>query len=386
MPIKNKDILIIYTEAFFSAIHYALTLYIESSFLEGFLSDRYVGLFYAVAFFMSIVVAVRMPWLLSRFGNYRVTLALILFEVISLFGLSVVEERVFVLFLFVFHQIMLVSLSIAINIFLESFSADESTGQTRGVFLTIINVAILTGPLVATLFSKNGNYDILFLVSSLFTIPMFVLIAINFKNYRDPIYNKFLFLKTLVEVARNRAVYRICMSRFLLEFFYSIMIVFTPIYLHKYLGIPISDILGIIMPVALIPFVVFPYILGIIADIKIGEKEMLVLGVVILSIATMSLSFITATTVLVWTVLMLLTRVGASIVESMTETYFFKKVNATDSNLIAFFSNLRPMAFMVGPLAATVFLSVFDMRYIFLALGIFMFLGLRYSLTLKDTR
>ncbi|MEK7614515.1 MAG: MFS transporter [Patescibacteria group bacterium] len=386
MPIKNKAILILYTVAFFSAIHYALTLYIESSFLEGFLSDRYVGLFYAVAFFMSIVVAVRMPWLLSRFGNYRVTLALILFEVISLFGLSVVEERVFVLFLFVFHQIMLVSLSIAINIFLESFSADESTGQTRGVFLTIINVAILTGPLVATLFSKNGNYDILFLVSSLFTIPMFVLIAINFKNYRDPIYNKFLFLKTLVEVARNRAVYRICMSRFLLEFFYSIMIVFTPIYLHKYLGIPISDILGIIMPVALIPFVVFPYILGIIADIKIGEKEMLVLGVVILSIATMSLSFITATTVLVWTVLMLLTRVGASIVESMTETYFFKKVNATDSNLIAFFSNLRPMAFMVGPLAATVFLSVFDMRYIFLALGIFMFLGLRYSLTLKDTR
>lgn len=386
MPDRSTIIRIIYLITFFASLHYALTLYIESSFLGGFIQDKYVGLFYTVASLVSIIAAVRLPQILSIFGNYRTTLTLILLEVLSLFGLSIVENPTFILILFVLHQAMLTSLSIVVNIFLESFSADESTGRTRGVFLTIINAAILAGPFAAAFFFVNGNYSTMFLISSLLTLPMFILVALKFKNYKDPIYNKFLFLKTLIEVLKNRPVRNICESRFLLEFFYSIMIVFTPIYLNKYMGIPMSDILGIIMPVALIPFVVLPYILGIIADLKLGEKELLTAGVIIISISTISLTFMATSSVVFWMTIMLMTRVGASLIESMTETYFFKNVNASDSNLIAFFSYLRPMAFMVGPLFATIFLSMFDIKYIFLALGIFMLYGLRYSLKMKDTR
>ncbi|MEK7115517.1 MAG: MFS transporter, partial [Patescibacteria group bacterium] len=239
---------------------------------------------------------------------------------------------------------------------------------------------------VASGFLKDANFDTVFLLSALFIFPMFILIAINLKKYRDPIYNKLEFLSTIIEVFRRPNVFKISVVRFLLEFFYSIMIIYTPIYLHTQMQIPFSEILGIIMPIALSPFVIFPYLLGNIADKKLGEKELLTIGIILCAFITMSLSFISSGNIFAWALLLFMTRVGASFIEEMSDSYFFKHVNASDSNLIAFFSNLRPAAFIAGPMLATLFLLVFPFNYIFLGLGAFMLYGLRYSLRLKDTR
>ena len=113
---------------------------------------------------------------------------------------------------------------------------------------------------------------------------------------------------------------------------------------------------------------------------------MLTIGIILCAFITMSLSFISSGNIFAWALLLFMTRVGASFIEEMSDSYFFKHVNASDSNLIAFFSNLRPAAFIAGPMLATLFLLVFPFNYIFLGLGAFMLYGLRYSLRLKDTR
>jgi len=47
---------------------------------------------------------------------------------------------------------------------------------------------------------------------------------------------------------------------------------------------------------------------------------------------------------------------------------------------------IRPLAYIVGPLLATATLFVVDIQYIFLIFAVIILFGLRYSLTLHDTK
>lgn len=376
----------VYAATFFSALHYALTLYVESTYLVQFFPERLLGVFFGLASFASLVAGIYLPQFLARNGNYRAVLLFIGFEMATLFGLAFAPIKEIALPLFLVHQVLLAVIAISINVLLESLSFDSSTGRTRGVYLTVLSAAILLGPLAAGLFYKERGFSAVFLVAAALLVPVFLFVAANFKHYRDPHYKRVRYLATLGRVLSNGNIYRVSALRFLLEFFYSVMVIYTPLYLHLHLGIPMSAILGIIMPVALLPFVVLPYLLGKLADLKFGEKEMFIAGFVVLSAMTAALSFVETANVFVWAALLLVTRIGAASVESATESYFFKQVSASDSDLIAFFINLHPAAFMVAPLTVVIFLSLFDMRYLFLMLGVLTAYGLRHAFLLKDTR
>lgn len=376
----------VYLATFFSALHYALTLYVESTYLVQFFPERLLGIFFGLASFASLAAGIYLPQFLARNGNYRAVLIFIGLEMATLFGLAFAPIKEIALPLFLVHQVLLVTIAISINVLLESLSKDSTTGETRGIYLTVLNAAILLGPLAAGFFFGEKGFTAVFLAAAALLIPVFFFVAANFRHYRDPHYRRVRYLATLGRALTNGNIYRVSALRFLLEFFYSVMVVYTPLYLHTHLGIPFSAILGIIMPIALVPFVVLPYFLGKLADLKLGEKEIAIAGFVILSAVTATLSFVETTNVFVWAALLFATRVGASFIESMTESYFFKQVSGEDSDLIAFFVNLRPAAFMVAPLTVVLFLSFFDMRYIFLALGVLTAYGLRHALFLKDTR
>jgi hypothetical protein len=73
-------------------------------------------------------------------------------------------------------------------------------------------------------------------------------------------------------------------------------------------------------------------------------------------------------------------------VEIMTETYFFKKIDGASVNMMSMFRTMRPWASTIGPILAMVCLTFMDIKYIFIVLGLAMFYGLRFSLTLEDTK
>jgi len=125
---------------------------------------------------------------------------------------------------------------------------------------------------------------------------------------------------------------------------------------------------------------------GRLADTKFGEKEFLTFGFIFMAITVSILPLITSTNFWVWTLALFATRIGASIVEIMTETYFFKKIDGTDAHILSVFRNNKSIAWIIGPFIASVFLVFFDLKDIFLALGLIMLLGLKYSLTIKDTK
>jgi hypothetical protein len=199
------------------------------------------------------------------------------------------------------------------------------------------------------------------------------------------------------------------MADFLLFFFYSWMTIYTPLYLHKNMGFSWNQI-GVILFIMLLPFVYVQFPLGRLADKKYGEKEILSIGFVIMAIFTGIIFFITGGNhvlektffvlnlgnleiditwyVILWAAILFVTRIGAASVEIMCDTYFFKKVDSLDTNIISCFRMVGPAAYILGPLFATLLFtfSSFDIQYLFLVLGLIMFIGLKFSLSIKDTR
>jgi MFS family permease len=128
--------------------------------------------------------------------------------------------------------------------------------------------------------------------------------------------------------------------------------------------------------------------LGYLADKKWGEKEILSVGFILMAITTGIISFINGGSLILWAVILFLTRIGAGMVEVMCSAYFFKQVDSFNVNIISFFRMSGPLAFIFGSLFATILLNSFsfDIKYLFLILGLLMFLGLKFSLSLQDTR
>jgi predicted MFS family arabinose efflux permease len=107
-----------------------------------------------------------------------------------------------------------------------------------------------------------------------------------------------------------------------------------------------------------------------------------------MALATMVIFFVNGKSILVWSLILFGTRIGAALVEVMCDTYFFKKVNDKDANLISFYRMAMPFAYIIGPLLAVIVLSLpnFGIKNLFLILGFMMFFGLKFSLSLQDTK
>ncbi len=386
MKNKSSALTAVYLATFFYAIHYALTLYIESSFLSKFLPTESVGLIFTSAAIVSIVMLFNLPPLLRRFGNYKLLLTAATVDAISLLLLSFLPVKEVVIFFFVTHLVFLNIIYFSLTIFLESFSKDETTGNSHGIFLNILSIAVLTGPLIAGSLLNDGSYQKIFALSGILVLPVLFIVGKHLRDFTDHNYAGISFVQTLISIIREKNLKHVFIVQFLLQFFYGIMVIYTPIYLHIELGISMSKILGIIMPIALLPFVIFPYLIGNLADKKYGEKEMMFIGFLILGIATASLTFIESNVVLVWAFALFLTRIGATFVETMAEIYFFKQIDASGTHIISFFRNMSSFSYLISPVVASAFLSLFDYRFIFLGLGALMLVGLRYSFILKDTK
>jgi MFS family permease len=105
-----------------------------------------------------------------------------------------------------------------------------------------------------------------------------------------------------------------------------------------------------------------------------------------MGLSTIALSYITTPSIALWAGVLFITRIGAAAVEIGKETYLFKNINAGDSSILSLARMTMPLSYLVGPVAATVFLLFFDFRFIFFALGLIVLFGLRYALVLVDTK
>lgn len=379
---------VVYFAMLLLSLHWATVIYVNSTYLGQYVDDRVVGTLFTIGSALSIFAFLFVSRVLQKLGNYKLTLGLAAVEFCVLLGMGFATSMKVVVPLFILHQAIVPLLLFNLDVFVESMtSSEEKTGSKRGLILTIMSLASACAPLAAgyLIGGATPQFHFVYFASAAFLIPFILLIHTNFKTFRDSPYPSVEVFSGIRHFWIDKNLRFVFLAHFLLQLFFAWMVIYLPLYLATVVGISWSSI-GAILFVGLFAYVIFEYPIGRIADLYIGEKEMMGAGFLILAVSTVWISFLNTTMIIPWMVTMFLTRVGASLVEATTESYFFKHTNGSDANIISFFRITRPLAIVLGALLGSLALLYMPFQYIFVALGLSMLIGIVFSFFLVDTK
>ena len=357
--------------------------------MEQFASPAAIGALYTIASSLAVFSFLFISRVLRKIGNVRLTIYLALAEIASLITLGLTDSSSTAIVAFVAFMTLNPLIYLSIDIFSESIIGDNegSTGSKRGLTLTLMSLAAMAGPLAlgAIVGDDDANLYKTYLVSAgVFSIFILVILA-KFKSFDDPQYKEIQVLSAIHSFWKKKDVRNVFLAHFTLQIFFSWMVIYFPLYLATEIGFT-WDIIGTIIAVGLFAYVLVEYPTGLIADKFLGEKEMMAAGFLILAISTSWISFMATAPVVAWMVLMFISRIGASLVEATTESYFFKHTKGTDANIMSFFRLTRPLAMVVGALLGSVALLYLPFQLIFIVLGFMMIPGIFFTASLKDTK
>ncbi len=380
----DRMVHILYAISFFFSIHLATTAYINSSFMENFVSANYVGIIYTIGSILGIAGLLFLPKILTRFGNTITVLTLIIIHMSALMFMVTSENPAVVVWSFIAFLTTNTFIVFNFDIYLEHFTKKTTTGKTRGLYLTIMNVAWLFSPLLASTLLATSGFQAVYGIAFLLMIPVFLLIGLFMRGFRDSRYQTLSIIDTVKSLYKNKDTSHIWILNFILQFFYAWMVIYTPIYLHEHIGFSWGEI-GIIFTIMLLPFVILQYPLGRISD-KLGEKEFLTIGFSVAAFSLIIMYFTTSTNMAVWAIILFMTRVGASIIEVMADTYFFKKIHSADSEYISIYRSAYPIAYVIAPILATFIISFFAFKTLFLVLTFILLYGVLVTHKIHDAK
>lgn len=379
---------LVYAVSILFTFQILLTAYSSSTYLELFLDPSQVGWLYALGSFGAILVTLLLPHLLRKIGNVPTMILLIISIMITLILIGYVIHPLVTLIAFVLYLVLSPQLFLNIDVFLETLIGDDesSTGSHRGLLLTIGSIAAFFSPLaMGVIVGLTGSLHSLYFVAAFIGVLLLALTVSRLRHFYDPAYETVRIRDMIKNVSGRTDLKLVLTNHFLLQFFFAWAVIYIPLYLATYLNFDWVSI-SYIIAVGLIAFVLVQYPAGWLADHRYGEKEMMAAGFVLLALASVGVSVLTTASIIGWMVLMFVSRIGASLVEVTTESYFFKKINGKEPNLISLFRLMRPLAQLCGAAVASLALLVMDFNYIFIILAVVMTIGVFLASRLVDTR
>lgn len=378
----RKERKIVFSMSFLFTLSAGLTMYTNSSFLEELFGAQKTGLIYAIGSTIAIIILLRSAHSVRTMGNRSIFLLYSILHIVSLLALALHSHPILSLVSFVLYFASGYVLVFSLDIFFQHVIAKKNKGLSRSVFLLLTNGGRALSPFIAIslvgLSGYAGTYIAALCVFSI--IALFV--GFFLRKYHDSEYKEEHLRTTFEHVQKRPTLKTVVLTNFLLNFFFSWIVVYTPIYLLKYLGFEWSQ-LGVIFAIALAPFVILDYPLGLLAKKLGSEKELSAIGFAIIALAVFLIPMFTNPSI--WTIgaLLILSRIGAATVEAMTEIHFFKIVDESEPGILSIFRDLKPLSYLVGPLTGTIVLLFLPFKWIFIILGIIMILGFFISFNLE---
>ena len=373
-----------YILSFLFTLHISISAYVNSTFLTNFISEKYVGLLYTIASLVTIILLSQSAKILQYFGNRKLILLFLIINMSALAFLISGSSASLIAISFISILATNTLISLCLDIFIEHFGTRETIGKTRGLYLTITNLAWMLSPLItAILITEDGGYIPVYVLAFITVVIMTLGLFLSVKSFKDKKYTRTPFLKTYTNLKKNPHMMAITVINFILQFFFAWMVVYTPIYLHEYIGLN-WDQIGLVFTIMLAPFVIFGLPIGILIDkYHIKKRNLLYIGFFIISISTILIPFINNKSVAIWALVLFLTRTGASIIETTSEIYFFTHIREEDAYLLGVFRDMTPLAYVIAPLISTLVFIFLPYKYLFIILAVIVLLGLYYIPKLK---
>jgi len=379
---------VIYIGNFFFSLFIALITYILLPYISSFMPASYAGLVIAGGALVAVILFPFMPKLVERYGAQRLVLVFATLEMFALLALATTPSPVTGIFLVAVAIALQPFMAYELDILLETTVAEEgTTGRVRAIFLTAWNIAALAAPLlVGALLASSDAYGHVFFVSAVALVPFIVLLTVRDLPRGVPprLSNMW---STLVCIMRDRDLFAVTFGHLLLYMFFVWAPFYTPIYLHVELGIPWSD-LGWVFSIMLLPYVLIQYPAGLLADRVFGDKELMLAGFILAGLSFASIGLFTSSTPLIVIIIVLfVSRIGAALVEGMTEGHFFRRMSEKDVNAISVFRGIWPLTELTAPIIGSAILIFGNYQLFFILTGGFIVVaGVISALLIKDFR
>lgn len=371
---------------FFFSIFSALVTITLLPFLATFMPSAYTGLVVSGSAVIAIVLFPFLPQFVARYGAQQIALILVLAEIVVLVALAAAPGVIIAVLLVAFTIAMQPFLSYGFDLLLEATTVSNGTeGEMHALFRTAWSIAALAAPLLlGALLVTSDSYSRVFIAASGMLVPIAILFVVG-RLPQGPVPRLAHLKETFFKVLRNRDLAAVICANLLLYLFYVWMPLYSPVYLHDVLGIGWSS-LGWIFSLTLIPYVVIEYPAGWLADHYLGDKELMFFGFLVAGGGLAALSFFTSTTALiVIAAILVASRVGAALVESMVDGHFFRGLEKRDISSVSVYRSVWPLSYLLGPLVGSIILLSSNYGVFFLTTGgIIMVLGTITTLFIKD--
>lgn len=362
----------------------AFWMYTISTYFSEISGTNNVGIFYLIAFTGVFISLFYIQPIVSRIGRSRLLYFSLGLSILLLTFLTRLPPSWFSIALFLLFMVTNSIVWVALDILIEGFSSDGMAGRIRGLHLTIMNSGVLIAPFLASKVLDNFHFEGIFFVLGIGYMVVFLIALLSFRNDNITFHEHLKPWQTIQKMIREKNILYIYIISFALDFFYALMIVYTSLYLLS-IGFSWTEI-GIIFTIMLIPFVLLQYPLGAVADKRLGEKELLIVSIMIIIFSTASLPLIHSHNMWIWGAVLFLTRVGAAGIEILRDAYFYKQIDGDNTDLIAFFRTSRPVANILGAGIASLILVFLSLQSIFFVVVGVMIIALVATIFLEDTK
>lgn len=379
-----RHIRFIFLASFFFSLHMALLAYLNSSMLSQFVSQGVLSIVYTIASILSLVLVSLAPSIVRVVGALRYIVGTLVLSAILLYlisthtGLSIVP---FFILYFALNSVVLYGL----DLFIEHYSSESNTGNIRGTYLTLANIGWVAAPMISTSLQSSFGFSIIYLVAGFAVLVSLLILFFSQRGFIDKAYKKSSLKTGLQILKKNKTLRTITLLNFLLQFFFVVMVIYSPVYLTTVIGFSWKA-LGILLTAMLLPFVIFPYPSGRLADKYFGEKELMYVSLFIIGGATIVFANLGTATLVIYALTLFATRIGASVLETMCESAFFKHVTDEDSSVISVYRNMMPVAYTIGPLIAGTIFALSSYYMLFTLLGGLMIFSIIFVTQIKDTK
>ena len=360
----------------------AMTVYYFADYLKFLGLEQNISLVFLNAFLLMLVFILLIPRLFALRGVLMVmlsaTLAIIVGYSLLILDLNIWLNIVALILLIALTVIVTISLDVYLERFIES---EIKTGRQRGIFITMASTAFVLGAFLGGLVLENGGFQFLWL-TAIILLSIFLGISVWVMHSLSKVKYNFMFSWHLLKSKDRRYVF---LAQFILYIFYAIMVFYAASFLREEFGWSYQEI-GLIFAFMLTPFVFLTEPLGQLADIRLGEKEIMVTGFFIMSFSVLAFALNTKASLVLTAAILFLTRVGAAAVGAMTETHFFKTVTEKDLNIISAFRSIYPLAYITAHFLALLILKMGNMRVLFAVLAVICLTGVFFASQIEDSR
>jgi MFS family permease len=362
----------------------AFILYLESDYLKTAAKSENITYFYLFAYALALILICNWHHLIRAFGKTKVFLANLTLKTLVILFLAFFPVSFMGAWILALYMTLTTLAWIDLDILFETFSKDKFTGSIRGFYLTIISAGYLFSQFFSGMLVDRFGFQASFKAALFFILAVLAVSYLKIRKVPERQSPDIRFSEVLAKILKRKNVLRAYYISFLLQFFYALMIIYTPLKMLD-LGFNWTEI-GEIFAIMLIPFVIFQYPAGKLADKKIEEKWILAFALFLMGIFTSLIYFLNIKDMVLWATILFFTRVGASLVELASDSYFYKRIDCEDVDIIEFFRNVRPIGYLLGIAIAAPITYYFGISAIFPVVGILAITGIPFALKLASSR